>query len=801
MKNKFLQEQLKKILPLLVLEDVISHNTRFFLQKIFGFLTILLFIASLFYSHDLVFQVRGLFCLSFFIWLFLFCIESYFYSLYEYATEDARHIPFEIARILYYADNRDLTSGFILSDIGDEVMRRLELTEAEIKEFIRTRRVLDHAYENIFQKKITVPLLAKSIFTEDKEFEEFLLKHNIKYSDFEGAFLFAVRKTEKKIDDERFWSEEKLLSIEGIGKNWSYGETYLLERYAKDITEIHSSHLEGYEGMHTRTVKKLESVLLKSSGGNAMIVSNDEASRMDVVSLFASRIRHSKTVGSLIKKRVFVLDTNLLIESASDKLSFERNFEEMLIQASSAQNVILVIPFFGSFLQSALHIGSDALAILRPFLLSPLLHIVALEEMGLFDTKLSLSASIVENFEIIKTDVSDDNGIISMLEERTIVLEKQTHFFISFLSLVAITEGVKRYFESFDTAEKAKDLLLESIPFSALKGSRLVSREIIASLIESKTGVPTSKPTLEEQDKLIHLEDELHKRIVGQDEAVKALAQAVRRNRSGIQNPNRPIGSFLFLGSTGVGKTETTKALANIFFKDEQNITRFDMSEYSGSDGLSKLIGFFGNDSVGVLVKKIKEKPYGVVLLDEFEKANSEVHNLFLQILDEGNFSDSSGHKVNARNILFIATSNAGSDMLFELTKQNENILSHKEEIVSSIIKSGIFKPELLNRFDGVILFHPLKDEHLRQIASLVVEGLGNRLKEKSILLKPSEDLINFLLQKGSDPKFGARPMMRSVQDEVEELVAKGIIEGKISAGSEISFVVDQNQKLDIQIV
>lgn len=800
MKNKFLQNLLAPVLPLLTLEDVISHRTRFFLQKLFGFLTILLFLASLFAWYEHIYVVRGVFCFSLFIWLWLFCIESYFYALYEYATEDARHISFEIARVLYYCDGRDLVLGFLLSDVGDEVMRRIEFTEADIKEFLRNKTVSTIDW-NAFDNKVTPNALAKAIYDSDKDFSTLLLKRNVSFKEFEHAFLFVIKELERKISLERFWSKEQLSSIEGIGKNWSFGETFLLERYGRDITNIASSHLAGYEGMHKKTIKKLESILLKSVGGNALIVSNDEASRRDVITIFASYIRDGKTIGSLLKKRVFLIDTNLLIENSSEKLSFERHLEDLLIQAHNAQNVILVIPFFSSFLQSTRNIGSDALAVLRPYFLSPLLHIIALDDANLFEKELSSNASIMENFELLRTDISDEAGIIHMLEEEVFSIEQHHHMFFSYLSLTAIVSGAKRYFDVFDSAEKAKDLLEESIPFSALKGSRIVTREIISALIESKTGVPISRPTGEEQDKLLHLEDELHKRIIGQDEAVKALAQAVRRNRSGIQNPNRPIGSFLFLGSTGVGKTETTKALANIFFKDEQNITRFDMSEYSGSDGLSKLIGFFGNDSVGVLVQKIKEKPYGVVLLDEFEKANQEVHNLFLQILDEGSFSDSSGHKINARNILFIATSNAGSDMLFELTKQNENILSHKEEIVSSIIKSGIFKPELLNRFDGVILFHPLKEEHLRQIASLVVEGLAKRLKEKSILLKPSEDLINFLLQKGSDPKFGARPMMRAVQDEVEELIAKGIIEGKILAGSEVAFRVDQNQKLDIQIV
>lgn len=284
----------------------------------------------------------------------------------------------------------------------------------------------------------------------------------------------------------------------------------------------------------------------------------------------------------------------------------------------------------------------------------------------------------------------------------------------------------------------------------------------------------------------MHLEDVLHKRIVGQDEAISAISSAVRRARSGIANPSRPLGSFLFLGPTGVGKTETTKALAEVFFGRDANIMRLDMSEYSSSDATSKLIGSLESKQEGVLSSLLREHQYGVLLLDEFEKTTQEVMNLFLQILDEGFFSDMSGKKVNARNLIIIATSNAGSDLIWEAVKAGNDLSQSKEAIIDSIVKAGIFKPELLNRFDGVIVFHPLTDVDLKKVAELMLQRLHDRLAERGINLAVDDTLINFVVRYGTDPKFGARPMNRAIQEKVEQVVAEKIIRGDIPTGSPI---------------
>jgi ATP-dependent Clp protease ATP-binding subunit ClpA len=247
------------------------------------------------------------------------------------------------------------------------------------------------------------------------------------------------------------------------------------------------------------------------------------------------------------------------------------------------------------------------------------------------------------------------------------------------------------------------------------------------------------------------------------------------------------MSSFLFLGPTGVGKTETTKALAEVFFGREAQIMRLDMSEYSSADAASKLIGSFESGHTGVLSSMLREHPYGVLLLDEFEKTTKEVMNLFLQILDEGFFSDMSGKKVNARNLIIIATSNAGSDLIWQEVKAGNDVSKIKDKIVDSIIAQGVFKPELLNRFDGVIVFHPLQAEHLRLITKLMLQKLHARLAQKGINLAVNDDLVDFVMKYGTDPKFGARPINRAIQEQVEQIVAKKIIAGSLSSGSQLT--------------
>ena len=329
-------------------------------------------------------------------------------------------------------------------------------------------------------------------------------------------------------------------------------------------------------------------------------------------------------------------------------------------------------------------------------------------------------------------------------------------------------------------------------------GKSLLREEVtegdIAEIISKWTGIPISKLVESEMQKLLHLEDELHKRVIGQDEAVTAVADAIQRSRAGLADPNRPVASFIFLGPTGVGKTELAKALASYLFDTEEAIVRIDMSEYMEKHAVSRLIGappgYVGYDEGGQLTEAVRRRPYSVILFDEIEKAHPDVFNIMLQILDDGRVTDAQGHTVDFKNSVIIMTSNVGSQYILDVAGDNEQMRSRVMEAMR-----GTFRPEFLNRIDEMIIFHGLSKTELRQIVQLQVKRLEKRLAERKMSLKLSESAIDFLAEIGYDPVYGARPLKRGIQRELETQMAKGILRGDFADGETI-FVDIENERL-----
>ncbi len=318
-----------------------------------------------------------------------------------------------------------------------------------------------------------------------------------------------------------------------------------------------------------------------------------------------------------------------------------------------------------------------------------------------------------------------------------------------------------------------------------------VDSEDIADVVSRWTGIPVSKMLQSEREKLLHLEDELHKRVVGQDEAIRAIADAVRRSRAGLQDPKRPIGSFIFLGTTGVGKTELAKALAEYLFDDENMMTRIDMSEYQEKFSATRLVGappgYVGYDEGGQLTEAIRRKPYSVVLFDEIEKAHPDVFNVLLQVLDDGRLTDNKGRTVNFKNTIIIMTSNMGSSLIrdrFEqLTDDNrERVVAETKAEVLDLLKKTI-RPEFLNRIDEIIMFTPLTEQEIRQIVGLQLKGVERMAAANGIALQFSDAAVAYLAEKGYDPQFGARPVKRAIQELVLNELSKEILSGKIDRG------------------
>jgi ATP-dependent Clp protease ATP-binding subunit ClpB len=332
-------------------------------------------------------------------------------------------------------------------------------------------------------------------------------------------------------------------------------------------------------------------------------------------------------------------------------------------------------------------------------------------------------------------------------------------------------------------------------------GKSLLREEVteadIAEIISKWTGIPISKLVESEKEKLLHLEDELHRRVIGQEEAVTAVADAIQRSRAGLADPNRPIASFIFLGPTGVGKTELAKALAAYLFDTEEAMVRIDMSEYMEKHAVSRLIGappgYVGYEEGGQLTESIRRRPYAVVLFDEIEKAHPDVFNVLLQILDDGRVTDSQGHTVDFKNTIIIMTSNIGSQYILDIAG-DESLYEEMRKRVMDAMRAN-FRPEFLNRIDEIIIFHSLNRQQLRQIVKLQVARLDRRLAERKISLKLSDAGLDFLAEIGYDPVYGARPLKRAIQRELETQIAKAILRGEFNDG-DIIYVDVENERL-----
>jgi ATP-dependent Clp protease ATP-binding subunit ClpB len=321
-----------------------------------------------------------------------------------------------------------------------------------------------------------------------------------------------------------------------------------------------------------------------------------------------------------------------------------------------------------------------------------------------------------------------------------------------------------------------------------LSEKRLLKEEVdaedIAETVAKATGIPVGKMLKSEKEKLLHLEEELHKRVVGQDEAITAVADSIRRSRAGLQDPRKPIGSYIFLGTTGVGKTELAKALAEYLFDDESMITRIDMSEYQEKHSVSRLVGappgYVGYEEGGQLTEAVRRKPYSVVLFDEIEKAHPDVFNILLQVLDDGRLTDNKGRVVNFKNTIIIMTSNLGSHIIQEnfedITEENrEEVVERTKDQVMEMLRQTI-RPEFLNRIDEIILFQPLMRKEIRGIIAIQLENLKTLVAHSGIQLKFTEYLIDFLAEHGFDPQFGARPLKRLIQKEIINPLSKKIL-------------------------
>ncbi len=605
--------------------------------------------------------------------------------------------------------------------------------------------------------------------------------------EFTGTVTFVVNGEDDRRQAVRWWTADALGKIKCIGKDWAYGDTFRLDRYSEDLTRLHHGALDEVKtAMHAGEITRIEAILSRQAETNVFLIGHPGAGVNDIINGLAEKIVEGKTTAELAHKRTVLFRGASLVSGSKEKSIFETEFILTMNQAVRAGNILLILDDFSAFYNSAQALGSDVASLLNPYLASASLQIIALCNASQFHASFEGNQALMSKFEKLIIDEPDHATVVSLLAHMGAEMEARTGLTFTYPALLAIVDCAEQYITEGVMPDKAVDLLVDLSSTLVRDHDFFVSKDDVLQFVKLKTKIPVGAIATDERDKLEHLEEYLHQRVVGQSEAVSAVANALRRVRSGIRNPNRPIGTFLFLGPTGVGKTETAKALAGAYFADESSMMRLDMNEYKESDAIDRLIGSFGAGKPGILSSMIRDKKYGVLLLDEFEKASNNVKDLFLQILDEGVFADATGEKVNARNIIFIATSNAGSQDIFSIVEGGGKLSEHKDDLTNKLISDGTLKPELLNRFDGVIFFEPLSKENIGKIAEIMLKKLQARLREKGIDFVINPATIEAMVKIGYDPKFGARPMNRAVQDKVEGLIARKIIAGELPAGSKI---------------
>lgn len=807
-----LSSEIRRYRPAIALDAFLSKKSR---ATVLQFLSVILALLGLaivgFTLRDSIAQksftmsaigdevpyLVGAFCIivSFYgvLVLYIFFYNTLYFrglsTVYGEDLADGEGITLEAAAVCASYEG-DLTRGFLMSTYGHEIMIRSGIAAGIVEVFLEGDRPRLRADALKIQsgKFITLQDVGEFLLETDTAFKAFLFKNGVTPALFMGAneWVWRVRAQYKRKN--RWWSRDNLGTINGLGREFSYGIATHLKRYQRDInTSSAFSVFLSNTAYANEVIEKIETTLTRSKSANAMLIGEPGVGKMDILIELGRRMRERHSITSLSAKRLVVFDVDLFVASHSTKGEFEAAFLALMMQTERAGNIIVVIENFAAFLASVAALEASAADLLGRFLTSTNVQIVATVDPHSYHATLETNQQLLQYFEPILIEVPDNSSTVRVLEEASWVHEHKHNVYFTYPAIERIAESADHYIVEGVMPDKAVSLLAEVAAHAGHDKRLIIDPDFVDLCVSQKTGIPVGPVTANERDVLMHLEDVLHKRVVGQERAIGVIASAMRRARAGIQSKEKPIGTFLFLGSTGVGKTETAKALAHTFFGDERNMVRFDMSEFSDEDSLTRLLGT--TESVGVLPSALREHPYCVLLLDEFEKSSVAVHDLFLQVFDEGVFTDARGDKVNARNTIIIATSNAGSDLIWQYVKEGKHPEDEKDAIIDAIIERRTYKPELLNRFDAVVLFEVLGESEQRSIAGMMLTDLQKRISERGYTLVVNDVLLNVLMKEGYDPEFGARPMRRAIQDLIEERVAFKILEGGLKPGDTIEFV------------
>ena len=591
-------------------------------------------------------------------------------------------------------------------------------------------------------------------------------------------------------------NEKKVKKTGGIARDLAFGYTPLLKRFGINISEqITQGGLLSVElETHRNALDQMVQVFTANGRQNVTLIGPVGAGKTTIVHAFAEKLLDAKSgLSKNIKfRQVVMMDPAALISAAPGRGQLENLVNELLVEAYKAKNIILCFDDAHLFFEEG--VGSvDISNILVPILEGGGVRmILAMDEQRYLQIS-QRKPSLANALNKVMVGSASRDETIKVMQDQLIMTEfrhKVTYMYQSLSEAYRLSE---RYIHELAQPGRAFKLLESAANYSQ---DGLVTAQSVQNTIEQtmniKVGVASGQ---DERDKLLNLEDEIHKRMINQTRAVSVVSDALRRARAGVRNENRPIGTFLFLGPTGVGKTELAKALADTYFGGEANIVRIDLNEYVKLDDVERLIAD-GADDPNSLTAQVMKQPFSVVLLDEIEKAHPNVLTTLLQVLDEGILRDIKNREVSFRDAIIIATSNAGADRIRQYIDAGYQLEQFEEQLTNELIESQQFRPEFLNRFDEIVVFRPLTKDELLQVIDLILAGVNKNMALQKVTIEVDDDAKRLLVDKAYDPRLGARPMRRVVQRTVENLVAKRMLGGEIQPGSTINIT-----KTDIEAV
>ena len=672
-------------------------------------------------------------------------------------------------------------------------------------------------------------------------------------------FTIGINLQKLYVDTLIAMGEDPNLAKEDLNAKKKNNPTKTLNQYSKDLTKMAAEgKLDPVIGRENEILRVIQ-ILSRRTKNNPCLIGEPGVGKTAIAEGLAMRIAAKEVPQTLVDKRVVTLDLSALVAGSKYRGEFEERIKKVIAEVIQAGNIILFLDEIHTIVGAGGAEGSiDASNILKPSLARGEIQLIGATTIEEYRKYLSKDAALERRFQPVNVEEPTVSEAIEILQGIKHKYEEHHMVTISDEAVEAAVKLSKRYINDRNLPDKAIDLIDEAAAAIRLKGmnlppqcheleeqikkmdlqiersfkfdafmqaheiklqqdelvkkynrlkerhakkmedrSLIVNENDIADVVSMWTKIPVSKLAEKESERLLRLESILHKRVIGQKEAVTAVAKAMRRGRVGLADPNKPIGSFLFLGPTGVGKTELSKALAEAMFGSENALIRVDMSEYMEPHSVAKMVGsppgYVGHDDGGQLSEKVRRNPYSVILFDEIEKAHPDVFNILLQVLDEGHITDSKGRKVNFKNTILIMTSNAGASRIVEpknlgfaaTTTEKQNYNKMKDSVMEEVKR--LFKPEFINRIDEIMVFHQLNKEDMTKIVTLLSKNLCTRCKNQmDIDLTITPALKSYIVDKFSDLKMGARPLKRAIQTEIEDVMAEEILAGNIKPGQKI---------------